>query len=80
MMVKMRLVRDFGSMDVPGNKYGMFFFLGYQLQPSHSPSSHHPDGDGLLQLPGRGVHDIAAHLDPLAAHPRLVKDVDLEKT
>lgn len=47
---------------------------------SHSPSSDHPDGDGLLQLPGRGIDDVTAHLDPLAAHPRPVEDVHLEKT
>lgn len=46
---------------------------------NHSPSSDDPDGNGLLQLPGRSIDDITAHLDPLAAHPRLVKDIYLEK-
>ena len=41
------------------------------------PSSDHPDGDGLLQLPGRGVDDITAHLDSLAAHSSLVEDEHL---
>lgn len=47
---------------------------------THSPSSDNPDGDGLLQLPWRTIDDIAAHLDPLTAHPWPVKDVHLEET
>ena len=47
---------------------------------NHSPSSDDPDGDGLLQLPWRGINDITAHLDPLAAHSWPVEDKHLEKT
>lgn len=50
-----------------------------RVQFNHLPSSDDPDGDGLLQLPGRSIDDITAYFDPLSAHPWLVKDVHLEK-
>lgn len=44
-----------------------------------SPSSDDPDGNGLLQLPWRGIDDITTHFNPLAAHPWPVKDIHLKK-
>lgn len=44
-----------------------------------SPSSHHPDGDRLLQLPGRSIDDITPGLNPLSAQSWSVKNVNLEK-
>lgn len=51
--------------------------LKYELD--YSPSPDDPDGDGVLQLPGRGVHDVAAYLKPLATHSWPVKDVHLSR-
>lgn len=42
-----------------------------------SPPTQDSNGDGFLQLPGRGIDDITMYLQPLATHSRPVKDVHL---
>lgn len=50
------------------------------MQYNHSPSSDDPDGNGLLQVPGRGIDDVAVYLKSLATHPWPVKYIHLKAT